>query len=267
MNTNTVVLITGCSSGLGRGLCEKLNKNGYIVIASARNKENLNDVPASMKLQIDVTDNNSILDAIKQIINTYGKIDILINNAGFSTRGAIEEIKLNDVKKIFDVNVFGIINMLQNVIPIMRKNKYGKIINIGSISGKFAQALNGNYCASKHAVEAISDAMRLELHDFNIMSTVIEPGAMNTNFFNTLANTSQDLMINSSSPYSKMYKNDINNRKIQKRMDTSLVADKIVKIISKKKLKPRYKVAVECKIKFLLHMPDSLKDFLLLSFN
>lgn len=261
---NKVVLITGCSSGLGYYLCEELNKNGYTVIASARNIEKLKNISASMKLQIDVTDNNSIVNGINKIINRYEKIDVLINNAGFSIRGAIEEVNLSDVKELFNVNVFGLINMIQMVLPIMRNRKSGKIINIGSISGKFAQALNGNYCASKYAVEAISDALRLELHDFNIQSTVIEPGAMNTNFFNNLESTSNKLMKNSNSPYNKLYIKDINYRKIQTRAEISTAVDKIIKIINKQKLKPRYKIVVENKMRFLLTLPDNLKEFLLL---
>lgn len=264
---NRVILITGCSSGLGYYLCEKLSKNGDIVIASARNIEKLKNVSASMKLQIDVTDNSSIINGINEIINRYEKIDVLINNAGFSIRGAIEEVDIIDSKEVFNVNVFGLINMIQAVLPSMRSSKSGKIINIGSISGKFTQALNGNYCASKHAVEAISDALRLELHElqgFNIQSTVIEPGPMNTNFFSTLERTSSKLMQNSHSPYNKLYVKDINYRKVQNKADASKAVDEIIKIMNKPKLKPRYRVAVPNAMKFLLMFPDTIKEFFLL---
>ena len=264
MNKNKVILITGCSTGLGRGLCEKLSKNDYTVIASARNLDKLSNLPSSMKVKIDVTDKNSIKDAVNKIMDKYERIDVLINNAGFSVRGAIEELNINDIRKLFDVNVLGIINMIQEVVPYMRSNRYGKIINIGSISGKVSQGVNGCYCASKHAVEAISDALRLELHEFNIQSTVIEPGAMNTNFFDTLESTSNKLMKNTSSPYSNQYLKDLNYRKIQKRKNFSIAVNKIVSLIEKPKIKARYTTAVEPKLKLLMYMPDTIKEFLLL---
>lgn len=183
MKNETVVLITGCSTGIGRELCKILSERGYIVVATARKVEALKDLTVSLKLQLDVTQKESISVAMEEVIARFKKIDILVNNAGYSTRGALEEININSVKSMLDVNVFGIINMIQAVVPEMRKKQFGKIINIGSISGKFVQPINGAYCASKYAVEAISDTLRLELHNYNIQATVIEPGPIKTNFF------------------------------------------------------------------------------------
>ena len=260
MKEQQVVLVTGCSTGMGKEMCEILSNRGYLVVATARNRNTLDDVSASLRIALDVTDHASVENAIKQIIQNFGKIDILVNNAGYSVRGALEEVPLDEMKQIFDVNVFGIVQMLQAVLPHMRRAKSGKIINIGSVSGKFAQAINGGYCASKHAVEAISDALRLELAPFRIQSTVIEPGPIQTNFFQTLANKSDAILENQNSPYHKFYFSDINYRKKQPRTDSKIAAKEICDILEKEKLRPRYQVAVPRNIRFLLHLSDVRRE-------
>lgn len=264
MKNQEVVLVTGCSTGIGRDICEIMSDMGYIVVATARNIDALRNISASLKLELDVTDRKSIDKAVDRIIQQFHKIDILVNNAGYSVRGAIEEVEIQEVRKIFDVNVFGIMNMVQAVLPKMRKEKYGKIVNIGSVSGKFTQAINGGYCASKHAVEAISDALRLELHQYNIQSTVIEPGPMQTNFFDTLSKTSDTLLEKRDSAYINLHQADLEYRKKQKRSDSNASASQMCKIMMNKKLKPRYKVAVPFAFRILLKFPDSVKEFLLL---
>ena len=264
MENKEVVLVTGCSTGIGHDICEIMTDKGYIVAATARNIDSLKDVQEALKLKVDVTDKESINSAVDYVMKKFGKIDVLINNAGYSIRGAVEEMEADNLRKLFDVNVFGIINMIQAVLPEMRKAKHGKIINIGSISGRFTQSVNGGYCASKHAVEAVSDALRLELNKFNVQSTVIEPGPMQTSFFDTLSKTSNNIMENSNSPYYDLYKNDMEYRKIQKRTDSKKAAQQICEIIMKDKLKARYKVAVPFAFKVLLKLPDSVKEFILL---
>lgn len=260
MKKQQVVLVTGCSSGMGREICEILTKKGYLVVATARNKDTLNEVSASLRLELDVTDRASVDEAIRQTVQEFGKIDILVNNAGYSVRGALEEVPLKDMKQIFDVNVFGIVQMLQAVIPHMRKAGSGKIINIGSVSGKFAQAINGGYCASKHAVEAISDALRLELNPFHIQSTVIEPGPIQTHFFQTLAAKSETILDNTDSPYHQFYQSDTQYRKKQYRTDSKIAAGEICNILEKEILRPRYQVAVPFKFRMLLRLPDNMKE-------
>ncbi|MNB78874.1 putative oxidoreductase [compost metagenome] len=263
MNNETVVLITGCSSGIGRELCTALLEKGYTVCATARNVEDLTDLPASLKLALDVTSEESVSDAINEVISRFHKIDILVNNAGYSIRGALEEIDVNRAKNVFDVNVYGIINLIQAVVPEMRKKQSGRIINIGSISGKFAQPINGAYCASKYAVEALSDALRLELHDFNIQATVIEPGPVRTSFFNTLAANSSDLLSNSDSCYSGFYESDAGHRSKQHLADPKDAAQAIAKIIGIRRLHARYKIAVPYSFRVITRLPDSLKEYVL----
>lgn len=264
MMQKQIVLVTGCSSGIGKDLCEDLSSRGYIVVSSARKLTSLNDVPADLKVEIDVTDFISIQYAVKQILKEYGKIDILVNNAGYSTRGALEEIELSKVRNMFEVNVFGIMNMIQGVVPYMRKMQSGKIINIGSISGTFSQRVNGSYCASKFAVEAISDALRLELHDFNVQSTVIEPGGLQTNFFEKLEKSSEYLMKNQASPYYKLYRHDIEYRQKQKLTSSKKASQRICDIIHKQKLKPRYKVAVPFDVRIASLLPAQMREWALL---
>ena len=264
MNNEQVVLVTGCSSGIGRDLCETLKESGYKVVASARDLGKLEMVSADLKLAIDVTHKESIERAVSQIMATYGRLDVLVNNAGYSTRGALEEVDMTEIKKMFDVNVFGMIQMIQAVVPVIRQRGTGKMIHIGSISGTFSQTLNGSYCASKYAVEAISDALRLELHSFQIQSTVIEPGAIQTPFFQKLEKNSDALMKNEKSPYYSLYKRDIDYRKTQKRADSMEVAHRICEIIGEKKLKPRYKVALALDIKIASIVPQSIREWGLL---
>lgn len=261
MKNEIVILITGCSTGIGRELCKILFDKGYTVVATARNVETLKDLPASLKVSLDVTQKESIYAAINEVISRFHKIDILVNNAGYSVRGALEEINVNSAKSMFDVNVFGIINMIQAVVPEMRKKRSGKIVNIGSISGKFVQPINGVYCASKFAVEALSDALRLELHSYNIQTTVIEPGPIKTNFFKTLADNSSNLMLNPNSCYSRFYESDAKYRSKQKQADPKEAAKAISDIILKGRLNSRYKVAVPFTYSMITHFPDSLKEY------
>ena len=263
MKNEIVVLITGCSTGIGRELCKILFDKGYTVVATARNVEALKDLSASLKLSLDVTQKESIYAAINEVISRFHKIDILVNNAGYSIRGALEEINVKSAKSMFDVNVFGIINMIHAVVPEMRKKQSGKIINIGSISGKFVQPINEAYCASKFAVEALSDALRLELYSYNIQVTVIEPGPVKTNFFNTLVGNSSDLMSNPNSCYSRFYESDARSRNKQNPTDPKEAAKAISDIILKRRINSRYKVAVPFTYSMITRFPDSLKEYLM----
>lgn len=263
MKNETVILITGCSTGIGRELCKILSEKGYIVVATARDVETLRNLPVSLKLSLDVTKKESISVAINEIISRFKKIDILVNNAGYSIRGALEEVNAKSAQSMFDVNVFGIINMIQAVVPKMRERRSGKIINIGSISGKFAQPINGAYCASKYAVEALSDALRLELHNYNIQSTVMELGPTKTNFFKTMEYNSKDLMANSNSYYSSFYESDARYRDKQKLTDPKEAAKAIAEIILKKRIKSRYKIAVPFTYKMVANFPDFLREYLM----
>jgi NADP-dependent 3-hydroxy acid dehydrogenase YdfG len=262
-----VILITGCSTGVGRELCILLAKKGYQVVATARNISKIEDITADMKLELDVSDKASIDNAVGKVIRQYGKIDILVNNAGYSVRAAIEEIDLVEMSQMFEVNVYGVIRMIQAVAPYMRKQNSGKIINVGSVSGKLTGFVNGGYCASKHALEAISDAARLELQSFGVQVSLLEPGAMDTDFFKTLSKNSDERMKNNKSAYSSFYQSDLNYRKKQKRADVGKAAETIYKLLKKQKLKARYKVVLPIFYSVLIALPDGMREKLMLGFN
>lgn len=263
LENKRIVLITGCSSGIGYYMANQLTQRGYLVVATARNIKELEQVSASMKEALDVTDKSSIKKVVNKVMQEYGKIDLLINNAGYSIRGSLEEVPVNEMEKMFETNVFGIINMIQEVVPFMRKNNYGRVMNIGSISGRFSQIINGGYCASKFAVEALNSTLRMELKKFHIQSTVVEPGAMDTKFFQKLADKSEAYMNNIDSPYREFYQKDCEYRKKQNREDAEIAAKQICNILNKKRWKPAYRVAVPFSISFLLCLPQSYREFIL----
>ena len=262
-----VVLITGCSSGIGRKMATAFKERGYIVIATARNAERIKDIGADLVLELDVTDDIVVKEAVEAIIRKYGRIDILINNAGYSVRAAVEEIDVEKTQKMFDVNVFGMVRMIQVVAPYMRQQNSGKIINIGSVSGRMCGLANGGYCASKHAVNAISETARYELQSFGIQVTVLEPGAMDTDFFHKLSAQSDEGMQNPDSPYQAIYERDLKYRKQQKRADVDRSVEQICRIAEKKCLKTRYSISLQVMFKILIHLPDGIKEKLILKFN
>lgn len=173
-------LITGASSGMGKETAKLLAKNGYTVYASARRLERMKDLEAlGIKiLQIDVTDDKSIIQGLQQIYEEENTIDILINNAGFGAYGAIEDMSISDAKYQFEVNLFGAARLIQLILPKMRENRFGKIVNITSVGGKFATPYGGWYHSSKFALEGLSDALRNEVKQFGIDVIIIEPGGI-----------------------------------------------------------------------------------------
>ena len=255
------VLITGCSSGFGKALCDEFSNQNYYVIATARKIENLSDVKADMKTTLDVSDENCVRSAVEYIHSNVERIDILVNNAGYSVRSAVEEIDMNELKNMYDVNVFGMINVMKSVIPIMRNQGGGRIYNVGSISGRMTGIANGGYCSTKYAVEAISEAARYETSDMGIETCVIEPGAMDTSFFKTLSKNSDEKMNNPSSEYRKIYERDLMFRKKQSKSDVSSCARRLVHIDRCKKLKVRYTIGVSPIYRIFTKMPDGVKEW------
>lgn len=174
------VLITGASAGIGRATAIYLAENGYDVYGAARRVEKLAELKAYgiKPIALDVTEDKSVEACVEQIFQEAGAIDILVNNAGFGSEGAIEEVSKHDAKYQMEVNVFGAMHLTQLVLPKMRQNSYGKIINISSVGGKIALPLGGWYHASKFAIEGLSDSLRMEVKPFGIDVIVIEPGGV-----------------------------------------------------------------------------------------
>ena len=185
-NTPKVILITGTALGIGKSAAEYLIDKGHIVYGGdILVEENLylNDI-GGIALEMDVTNQEHIDKAVQQIINEHGRIDVLVNNAGLGVYGAIEEVTMEDAYYQYDVNLFGLARVTKSVLPHMRKQKSGTIINISSVLGETYGPLAGWYLSSKHALEGWSDALRVELKEFDIDVVIVQPGAINTNFFN-----------------------------------------------------------------------------------
>jgi NADP-dependent 3-hydroxy acid dehydrogenase YdfG len=166
------VLITGCSSGIGRASAVELTKRGFEVIATARKPETLEDLDVTDKLALDVTDDASIANALAKA----GRVDVLINNAGFGVGGPIEKVPVDEVKRLYDTNVFGCVRMIQAFVPQMRERGNGTVVNISSVAGRTSSPLGGYYASSKFALEAISEALHFEARHFGIRVIIIEPG-------------------------------------------------------------------------------------------
>jgi NAD(P)-dependent dehydrogenase (short-subunit alcohol dehydrogenase family) len=185
--TSKAVLITGCSTGIGRATAEHLARSGHSVYATARRPESIEDLKnAGCKtLALDVNDEASMSAAVAAVEEAEGAVGALVNNAGYSQSGALETIGLEDVRRQFETNVFGLLRMCQLVLPGMRRQGGGRIVNVSSMGGKLTFPGGGVYHATKYAVEAMSDAMRFEVQGFGIDVVVIEPGLIKTNFAET----------------------------------------------------------------------------------
>lgn len=184
MQESRVVLITGCSSGIGRALAQELHKRGLRVYASARRPESLEDLTRAgiQAIKLDVTSNDDIQNALTQIQQEAGHIDILINNAGYGAMGPVAEMPMVEINQEFETNVFAPVALIQALIPHMISRRSGSIINVGSVSGILTTPFAGVYCATKAALHSLSDALRMELAPFNIKVIMVQPGAIRSNF-------------------------------------------------------------------------------------
>ncbi|MHA7059900.1 oxidoreductase [Aquimarina sp. M1] len=179
-----VILITGASSGIGKETAKQLSNEGHIVYTAARRINKLEDLASTggFTLKMDITKDADILNAVHTVIEKHQKIDVLVNNAGYAIYGAVEDTSIEDARRQFEVNIFGLGRLTQLVLPHMRKQQSGKIINISSMGGKMYTPLGSWYHATKHALEGWSDCLRLEIAQFGIDVVIIEPGAIQTEF-------------------------------------------------------------------------------------
>jgi NAD(P)-dependent dehydrogenase (short-subunit alcohol dehydrogenase family) len=185
--SSRAVLITGCSSGIGAATAAHLADKGWTVYATARRVETLSDLESKgcKTLALDVTDEASCRAAVEAVEAAEGAVGVLVNNAGYSQSGAVESVPGERVRAQFDTNVFGLLTMCRLVLPKMREQGWGKVVNLSSMGGRFTFPGGGVYHASKHAVEALSDAMRFEVKGFGVDVIIIEPGIIRTRFGET----------------------------------------------------------------------------------
>lgn len=265
MKSKRTVLVTGCSSGIGLATCHVLSRNNFMTYGTVRNlskakkiQDLINRENLSLKiLRLDVNDNQSIKLAVKKILTDTGRIDVLINNAGYGMFGPVEEITTQEVKKQFETNFFGTIRLIKAIVPIMRKQANGTIVNISSMVGRFGVPLNSAYVSSKFAVEGLSESISFELEEYGIRVIVIEPGVVKSDFFQNVKVKGMNL----ESPYHKLMERRVNF--LDKAMKNSLtssydVADTILEALNSKDPKFRYVIGNDATNS--LRMRNSLSD-------
>src|SRR5881394_1347504 len=183
-NVSRAVLITGCSTGIGRATAEYLAARGWTVYATARRPEAIRELGSRgcKVLALDVCDEASMRAAVETVERAEGAVGVLVNNAGYGQEGAFEETPMAEVRRQFETNVFGLVRLSQLVLPGMRRQGWGRIVNLSSMGGRLTFPGGGVYHGTKHAVEAISDALRFEVRGFGVDVIVIEPGLIRTQF-------------------------------------------------------------------------------------
>ncbi|STX50897.1 oxidoreductase with NAD(P)-binding Rossmann-fold domain [Legionella busanensis] len=245
-----VILITGCSSGIGYDAALALAKRGHRVIASCRKTEDLQNLLAQglEAVLLDVNDSASIKQAFQEVLTkTEGRLDVLINNAGYGQGGALEDISREALRLQFETNVFGLLDITRLAIPIMRKQGYGRIINISSILGLVSMRFRGAYNASKYAVEGLSDTLRLELAPSGIKVITIEPGPIKSKFRDNVIDVSFMHIDFENSHFKQAYDHMLNSYKEQKEESiftkgTDAVINKLIHAIESSKPKAKYLV-------------------------
>jgi len=258
-----IIVITGTSKGIGYSLANKLSERGYTVYGFSRSTvENTN----FKSISVDITDIEQISSAVKSVIQKEGKIDVLINNAGMGIAGAVEDTSKEEIHNLFDLNLIGSVNMISEILPHMRKNKHGKIINISSIGSEMGLPFRGFYSASKAALDKVTEALRYEIRRWNIQATSIHLGDIKTNIANSRIQTK----------VSDHYKHTFNtvyqlmNLHVNKGINPEKVSNFIDKLLQKKRLRAHYYFGrfmqkISISLKFLL--PSMLFEKLMLIYS
>lgn len=238
-----VVLITGASSGIGKQAALALIADGHVVYGAARRVAKMKELveAGGHSVELDVTESESVRRVVRQVLNEQNRIDVLVNNAGYALYGAVEDTSLEDARRQFEVNLFGLASITKEVLPVMRKQKSGRIINVTSMGGKIYTPLGAWYHATKHALEGWSDCLRLETKAFGIDVVIVEPGAIATE----LSDGTYQPMIERSGtgPYASMTKAVAKATKAIERGDASppsVIAAVISDAVRAEKPKTRY---------------------------
>lgn len=264
-----VALVTGASSGIGAATALRLGELGYTVYAAARRTDRMRDLEnyGIHTLSLDVTDESSMAAGIKTIISRSGRIDVLVNNAGYGSYGAVEDIPLEEVRAQFEVNVFGACRLIQLVLPHMRAQHHGKIVNITSMGGKLHTPLGASYHGTKFALEAISDCLRMEVQPFGIDVVVIEPGGIRTEWAGIAAGKLRE--VSGSGPYADQAAamvDSMTGEANSKRLSPpALIANTIATAVTARRPKTRYAVGFGARPMIFLRalLPDRAFDGLM----
>lgn len=244
--TNKVALVTGASSGIGEAIALQLKAAGFTVYAAARRVERMRDLASAgvRVLAIDVTDDAALRAGMQRIIAESGRIDVLVNNAGYGSYGAVEDVALQEARAQFDVNVFGAVRLIQLALPHMRSQRCGTIVNITSMGGKLHTPLGAWYHGTKFALEAISDCLRMEVQPFGIDVIVIEPGGIKTEWAGIAADRLRDT--SGRGPYARqalaMAKSMDGEASRRRQSPPSVIADTVVRAVRSRRPRTRYAV-------------------------
>lgn len=243
--SSRVVVVTGASSGIGAATAERLASKGYVVYGAARRVERIEELPGVIPIMMDITDEAQVSAAVQHVIEEQGRLDVLVNNAGFAQYGPVEEVPIEAARYQFEVNLFGLGRLTQLVIPQMRAQGSGTIVNISSMGGRIYTPLGAWYHATKHALEGWSDCLRVELKPLGIDVIIIEPGSITTEFTEVVAQQSSELPSTSgASPYRELTDKVAHTMAdpdfIRKSSPPSVIADTILRALSASKPKSRY---------------------------
>ncbi len=246
-----VALVTGSSSGIGLETALSLARDGYYTFASMRNLGKAGELEHAAKkenlpieiIELDVDNENSITSAIKKVVAKYGRLDVLVNNAGYGQFGCTEDVSVKEFRKQFETNFFSVVKIIQEIAPIMRKQNSGNIINISSVAGRIGFPGSPAYISSKFALEGLGECLRYELGQFGIKTTLIEPGVIKTDFFNSMKVSESK----SDPKYKALTENILAGLKMMVEMGTppSQVAEVVMKAIHDDEMQPRYVVGTD----------------------
>jgi short-subunit dehydrogenase len=264
-----VALVTGASAGIGKATAKTLFEAGYTVYGAARRVDKMDDIKALgiNVIKMDIADDALIVSGVDEIIKAEGRIDVLVNNAGFGSYGAIEDVSIADARYQLEINVFGLARLTQLVLPHMREQKFGKIVNVTSIGGKMATPMGGWYHASKFAVEGLSDSLRLEVKQFGIDVIVIEPGGIKTEWGDIAFDSMKKVSGNTAYKGIVQSMQAIVGKSDKNASDPSIIANLIAKAIAQKKPKARYSAGYMSGITLFMKkwLSDAMFDKMILS--
>ena len=232
-----VVLVTGVSSGIGRAVADAFAAKGFEVFGTSRNPRTTQPAPGVELVQLDVTDDASVAAAVSTVVERAGRIDIVVNNAGAGVFGAAEETSTAQAQQLFDTNFFGLVRLTREVLPYLRAQRSGRIINIGSVLGFLPSPYGSLYAASKHAVEGYSESLDHETREFGVRVSVVEPGYTNTSFEANA--TDADSPIDSYAPVREHVKQVI-AKAVRAGDDPAVVAQAVLKAATSRTPKLRY---------------------------
>ncbi len=266
MKNKKVVLVTGASSGIGKATAKKLLEDGLIVYVAARRIENMQDLEelGATAIKMDITVEEDLQNVVSTIREKEDRIDVLVNNAGYAIYGAVEDTTIEDARRQFEVNIFGLARLTQLVLPMMREQRSGKIINMSSMGGKVYTPLGAWYHATKHALEGWSDCLRLEVKQFGIDVVIIEPGIIETEFGDVMSGPMMER--SGDTAYADMAKSmskaSEESYKKGGGSPPSVIADVVSKAIKSDNPKTRYTKGKLAKLMIFMRkiLPDKLFD-------